>query len=445
MHHAAMPTFPKGPKTASAQFFKLNFGDPIANLEVAARQYGDPMTIPVFAQGPYVFTWDPEGIKAIFTEDPDTYQSTVNEAGSLFVGRSSLVMLDGADHKNARKMLAPPFHGDRMRAYGTLMRDATLREAERWEVGRRFTMVEAMQVVTLDVIIEAVFGVQGSARVQRLNKELVSTFKAFNPLLGMFKSLQRDFFGFGPWARFKRHHNALRAMIFEDLEQKRANPGEREDICSMLLQVRDEEGRGLSDQAMMDHLLSMVTAGHETTAASLAWALYLLHTNPAALARLREELAPLGRDIDPALAARLPYLEAVCQETMRLRPIAPIIMRKLRRPFRLKGYELPAGVFVAAIASLAHQREEVFPEPKLFRPERFLGKTFSPFEYMPFGGGARRCLGAAFAMYEMKIVLATLLQRYRLKLCEDKPVRHTLRSITFGPEGGVRMELEERL
>jgi cytochrome P450 len=232
-------------------------------------------------------------------------------------------------------------------------------------------------------------------------------------------------------------------MVSEEIAEKRADPGE--DILSLLLSARDEEGQGLSDQGILDQLFTMVMAGHETTASSLAYALYFLHQHPEALARLREELEPLGRDLDPAAVVRLPYLEAVCQETLRLRPILPIVTRKLRRPLTLKGYELPEGIVVGAAVWLAHYREEVFPEPNAFKPERFLGKTYSPFEFVPFGGGARRCLGAAFAMYEMKIVLATLVARHRMKLEEPKPVVHELRAASFGPKGGVRMVLEERL
>jgi cytochrome P450 len=227
----------------------------------------------------------------------------------------------------------------------------------------------------------------------------------------------------------------LRALI----EDKRANAGE--DILSLLLAVRDEDGDALSEQEILEQLLSFIVAGHETTATSLAWATYLVHRNPPVRDRLRADLRALGDAPSPEAVARLPYLEAVCQETLRLYPPVPMVPRKLTRDFELKGFTIPAGMSMAAGVYMAHLRPETFPDPLEFRPERFLGRSYTPFEYMPFGGGSRRCLGAAFAMYEMKVVLAELLSHPDLQLEEPKPVRNVFRIATYGPETGVRMKL----
>lgn len=435
---------PPGPRLGLSRL--INAKNPLAGVADLAARYGDPMTIPVVGQGPMVLTWTPPGIEALFKEDPETFVTALPEGAAVIAGEGSVFMISGERHKRVRKMLMPSFHGERMRAYGVLMRDATLRWTERWEIGKRFKVLDTTQAVALDVIIEAIFGVRGGDRMRQFHEEIVSTLASFNPLVMVFKALRHEFLGVGPWARFQRQFNSIRALVFEEIASHRAEPEGREDVLNLILSARDEQGEGFEDQEIFDQLFTIVLAGHETTASSMAWACDLVHRHPEVLARLRTELAPLGRgvDLDPVAVARLPFLEAVCQETLRLYPPIALATRKLRRPFTLGGHELPPGTVVGALAALAHRREEVFPEPDAFRPERFLGKTYSPFEYLPFGGGNRRCLGAAFSMYEMKIVLATILAHHHLTLCEETPPKNVVRAATFGPESGVPMVLESR-
>jgi cytochrome P450 len=324
------------------------------------------------------------------------------------------------------------------------MRDTTLAWTRRWVPGQRFAMMDTTQAITLDIIIEAVFGVTGGERVRRFHDVIVATIATFSPLIVMFKFLRHDFLGLGPWAKFQRHFTALRRLVDEELVALRAAPEGREDILSMLVLARYEDGRGLTDQEIFDQLLTLLMAGHETTSIALAWALYFLHQNPQTLTRLRAELATLGEDPEPEATAKLPYLEAVCSECLRLRPL-PVVSRKLARPLTVLGYELPAGMLVGSAAYATHMREDIYPEPEQFRPERFLSRTYSPFEYLPFGGGARRCIGSAFALYEMKLVLATLLTHNRLELVETGPVKSVMRAATVGPKGGIAMILKERL
>lgn len=434
---------PPGPRLGLSRI--LNARDPLFDVATLAQRYGDPMTIPVVGAGPMVLTWEPAGVEAVFKEDPETFVPALPEGAAVIAGEASVFMTSGERHKRVRKMLMPSFHGERMRAYGTLMRDATLRWTAAWEVGRPFRFLDTTQAVTLDVIIEAIFGVRDSERMRRFHAQIVATIASFNPLVMVFASLRHDFLGVGPWARFRRDYDAIRAMVFEEIAARRADPAARSDVLSMLVAARDEQGEGFADQEIFEQLFTLVLAGHETGAASIAWACDLVHRHPDVLARLRDELAPLGPELDPAVVARLPFLEAVCHETLRLYPPIAIATRKLQRPFTLRGHELPAGATLGALAMLAHRRPEVFPDPEAFRPERFLGRSYSPFEYFPFGGGNRRCVGAAFALYEMKQLLATMLAHHRLELREDKAPRNVVRAATFGPEGGVPVVLASRV
>jgi cytochrome P450 family 110 len=445
-----MKSLPPGPRSALLQMVSLaRSKDLLRDVMELARRYGDPMTLPTGA-APLVMVGDPAGVKAIFSADPDTFAPATDHALAPIVGEGSIFMLGGAAHRRARKLLSPPFNGDRMRAYGELMAHTTNRWASRWEVGRVAPVIDTMQDITLDIIIEAIFGVRGAEEVERFHRTVVDTLAAFTMPIAVFSWLRRDLFGVGPWARFQARYNAFRGMIFQEIAASRAGPDGREDVLSLLVRATsggpsgagDEEAGALSDQEIFEQLLTMLFAGHETTAVSLAWALYLLHTHPEVLGRLTEELDALGPE--PEKLARHPYLEAVCHETLRLYPVLAVVQRKLARPFTLMGYEVPAGHYVGVNSYLAHRREATFPEPDRFLPARFLGKVYSPFEYLPFGGGARRCLGAPFALFEMKIVLGTLLRGYRLELREDGPVTPSLRAATIGPRGGVRMALKER-
>jgi cytochrome P450 len=415
--------------------------DPTVSLSQLVRKYGDPFSFPT-TFGRMVVAVAPEGNKTILTADPD---SLVPSAGDSldFIFKKSMLLTYGEEHKRARKLLMPPFHGARMRAYGNLMRATAKRWAETWQPGKPFKMIDTTQAITLDVIIEAVFGVSGDERVQKFRQGILALFGGFSPLL-FFKATRRSFFGLGPWAKFARHMETLRELVFALIAEHRATLEGREDILSLLIAARDEAGQGLSEQDIMDQLLTIVFAGHETTAVMLAWAFYFLHKNPDTLDRLRKETAALGADPEPETIVKQPYLEAVINETLRLYPPVHVAHRRTLQPMSLLGYELPAGTVVAAGIFATHRIESLYPEPEKFSPERFLSRTFSPFEFLPWGGGARRCLGAAFAMYEMKIVLYTILKEFELRLLETAPIRLEHRPGTVGPKGGIRMEMVAR-
>jgi len=431
-----MPTraLPKGPKSALPQLFHLK--DPFPYMDRLLERYSSPMTCPLLGQAPMVITWDPEGIEAVLSAPPDTFGSGTAEALATLIGKGSLFLMSGERHKRARKLLMPPFHGERMRSYAGVIQQATLRWLDKRALGVSGAILPLAQGITLDVIVEAVFGERDPDRVASLHEGILGLVRAFNPLVATWRPLQRDFGGLGPWAKLQRRAAGVRAAIDRLLIEKRAQPGA--DILSLLLAARDENDQALSDSDIYEQLLTFVVAGHETTATTLSWALYELHRHPSELDELKAELrGALGSG--PEALAALPYLDAVVSETLRRHPPVPIVPRRALREFRLGQYELAAGQSVGLGVYMCHSDPKNYPEPRAFLPERFVGKSRSPFLYLPFGGGARRCLGAAFANYELKVALGTLLERATFSLDEPKPVANAFRIGTFGPDTGIRM------
>jgi cytochrome P450 len=293
--------------------------------------------------------------------------------------------------------------------------------------------------------MQAVFGLRDPARMAELSALLLEYVNGISPLLVLFPALRRELGGHGPYAALLRRRRRLHEQLDALIAAARA-AGPRDDILSLLAHARYEDGEPMSDEELRDQLLLLVIGGHETTAISMAWSFYALHRpeNAAALERLRAELSALGPEPDVEKLDKQPYLEAVCNETLRRYPLAPApAARKLLRPMELLGYTLPAGTGVSVAIGIAHFREDLYPDPLRFRPERFLERKFTPFEFVPFGGGARRCLGAAMAAYEMRLVLGTVLPRYRLRLASLRPDRGKARAVNAGPAHGVKMIVEE--
>jgi cytochrome P450 len=430
-----MHTLPQGPSFAPLQTFKLA-RDAVRFYRETSARYGDPFTLPLMV-GKVVVTGDPEGIREIFTADPSIFTPFAQVPLEPLVGRHSVLLLDGARHRRERKLLVPPFLGDRMRAYGEIMAAITHRHAAELRPGTVFRAQDLTQAISLEVIIEAVFGIRDPERVAVYREVIGGYLEAYTPLLMVVKPLRRSFGGLGSWARFERFRSRFRALVREEIARRRQDGGEgHEDILSLLLSARDDEGRPMSDEEIDDELRTMLAAGHETTAIAMAWALDWIHRSARIRERLVGEIHALGEKPAPDALAKLPYLSAVCDETLRIHPVVTMVSRRLLQPFTLRGIELPAGVGVmAAIAKVQHD-PTIYPEPEVFRPERFLERKFTPFEYLPFGGGARRCLGAAFALYEMKVVLGSLLAAHRFAV-QGAPPRPVRRNVTVGPEGGA--------
>lgn len=431
-------TLPPGPPIKLLQTYRY-LRDPYAYLERTRARYGDPFTADV-VNGTVVIVGSPAGAQQVYAADPDTYLPFGTDAIRPLIGEHSLFLMSGAAHRRERKLLMPAFHGDRMRAYGHTIRDSALAAAARWPKDQVFVFQESSQWISLDVIIRAVFGVVDPARVDTYRASILEFVAASVPSILFFPFLQRSFFGGGPWVRLQRAKQRGRLLLLGELAARRARPDEvGEDILGMMLRARHEDGAGMTDDEIHDELVTLLFAGHETTGIALAWAMYWLLRDRDALTRLLAELDAAGERPEPEAIARLPYLEAVTQETLRLYPIAPDGPRMLARPLEVGGFTIPPGACVAVAHALLHINPDTYPEPHRFRPERFLGRKFGPFEYAPFGGGHRRCLGAAFATYELKIVLATLLRNFRLSLAEPGEVRPGRRNVVLGPSTGTRV------
>jgi cytochrome P450 len=407
---------------------------PLPFLDECRRRYGDVFTVRLAGTPPIVMLSDPEAVQGVFAGDPEVLRS--GEANALLqvaFGRRSLVLLDGEQHLQERRLLMPAFHGERMQLYGELIAGVAERRIAQWPAARPFAVAPSMRAIALEVIVRAVFGVEEPERIGRLEQalrrylEVTTTPSRFLLLLLLTPSgtVTRA------WQRYAPTIRQVDAVLFEEIRRRRADPrlSERTDILSLLLQARGARGEPIDDAHARDELLTLLIAGHETTATALAWTLERLAKQPAALERIAAEAA----------GERERYLDAVVKETLRVRPVVPLVLRQLAAPVTLAGYDLPAGVRVAPCVYLVHRRPDIYPEPEAFRPERFLDRPAGASTWIPFGGGTRRCLGAVFATFEMKTVLRAVARAGRVLAAQpnDEPIGR--RGLTLAPARGGRI------
>jgi cytochrome P450 len=430
-----VPDLPRGPTGLVLPMLRYII-DPYGALPALARRYGDPFFLPIPGTRGTVVTGAPDGIKTIMSADPETFRSFKLESTELILGERSLFFQSGAAHRAARKVLSTPFHGSRVAVWSAIMERAADARLDEIRPGAPFDLQKLTGWIALEVIIRAIFGVRDPARVARFHQTIILGMESMGPAVIYFKWLRRDFGGIGPWARAQRMVRALRALVEEEIASRRASGERGEDVLSALLEARFDDGSAMEDVDIRDKLYDMIIAGYETTAVAMAWAAWEVARRPELRARLTDEIDSLGDDRDPRRLARLTLLDAVCAETLRLHPNFIMLTRLLQRPLRLQGWEVPDGVGVTAAIGLAHFNERIFPRAHEFQPERFIGRSYSPFEYLPFGGGAQRCLGAVFALHEMKVVLAELFRRFELTAVK-RSIRNAARSVTVGPRGGV--------
>ncbi|MGD1805558.1 cytochrome P450 [Dapis sp. BLCC M126] len=425
---------------------KLIFA-PLNTLESYAKKYGDIFTM-ITAVGEVVCVSSPKVLQEILTKDNKEYESPGSKVLQPLFGEYSMLSLEGDRHRRERKLLMPPFHGDRMRNYGELICNITKEAASNLTVSQTFIARKLMQEITMQVILQAVFGLYDSPRLSQIRLMLTDfielTASPLRASLLFFPWLQKDLGSWSPWGKYQRQQQKLNELLYTEIATRRSQlDPNRTDILTLMLLARDEEGQGMTDQEIRDELITMLVAGHETTATALAWAVYWVHKQPEVYQKLMEELETLETDADPMTIFRLPYLTAVCQETLRIYPVAILTFpRRTKQPVELEGYQLEAGKMIQGSIYLTHHREDLYPEPKKFKPERFLERQFSPYEYLPFGGGSRRCLGMALANFEMRLVLATLLSNFEMELAENRPVKPQRRGLTLGPAGGIKMVMK---
>ncbi|MEL6381585.1 MAG: cytochrome P450 [Cyanobacteria bacterium J06626_18] len=430
---------------------------PTQYMDDNVRRYGPVFKIGGENSPPLVYVGDPEIVREIFQLDA-TQASTGQGNGILrhMVGEHSILLMDGEPHQRQRKLLMPPFHGDRLRTYAQLIADITRQVSAAWQPGQVIVARPPMQDLTLGVILQAVFGLQEGPRLAQLQTLMSTMLDAFAyPLsssLLFFPVLQKDWGNWSPWGRFLRVRETIRQLLYAEIRDRRdelsqpgANLGERTDILTLLLQARDENGEAMSDAELHDELVTLLLAGHETTASGLVWMLYWIHYLPEVQQKLRSELAELGPNPDPMAIAQLSYLNAVCQESLRIYPITPTsFVRVLHEPMTLTGYAFEAGTALMPATYIIHQRSDVYPEPKQFRPERFAERQYGPHEYLPFGGGHRRCIGSALAMMELKVGIATLLQQFELELSRPQPLLPARRGLTLAPPASMRLRVKSK-
>jgi cytochrome P450 len=409
---------------------------PTAFMERCRARYGKRFTIRLPAQPPFVMISEPEQLREIFTAPPDVLHP--GEGARILepvVGSYSVILLDEGPHLEQRKLLLPAFHGDKMQKLTGLMEELAEREVANWPTGQPFELHPRFQALTLEIILRAVFGLDAGERLDALRERLAKILEFGTSPASVNVRLQRNFGGIGPYARFSRAREAADALVYEQIDERRHSGERRDDILSMLLEARHEDDSEMSREEIRDELMTALVAGHETTASELAWAFEQLAREPRVLGRLHQELDDGDDDA---------YLTATIQEVLRRRPVLPQAEPRLvKKPVEIGGWHYEPGVVLGANAWLVHHDPDVYPDPFAFRPERFLEEPPGTYTWIPFGGGRRRCLGASFAMLEMKVALRAALRRYTIE-----PVavleRTRRRAITISPRRGARMVLLPR-
>ncbi|MBD0335306.1 MAG: cytochrome P450 [Cyanobacteria bacterium Co-bin13] len=427
---------------------------PLDLMKRYQQRYGDTFKINL-GRLQWVTISHPEALRYVLTHDSQEISAPgeLNQIFQSLLGPNSVILLDGEKHRQRRQVVMPPFHGERLKTYAELIqavaRDAMVEDRPSGAIapltpGTPFLARDLMQKITMRVILRAVFGLYEGERYQQLEEILRTWLNMFSrPIVSTllyFPALQQDWGKWSPGGKIAALSAATDRLLYAEIAERRANPNPtRTDILSLLLAMRDETGQGLSDEELHDELMTLLVAGHETTATALTWALYWTHRLPQVKQTLLQELSAEGTE-DPLTLTKLPYLSALCNETLRIYPVGMVTFpRRVEQPIEIMGYGIEPGTILLGSIYLLHHRPDLYPEPDQFRPERFLERQYSAYEFMPFGSGTRRCVGAALAMYELKIVLGTLLSEFDFTLAETQPVIPQRRGLTLGQRGGVQM------
>lgn len=449
-------TLPPGPTLPGLVQTAQIILQPIAFLEDCARRYGDIFTLRVLGinSPPVVFVSDPHGIQAIFTTWADRLAlGKVTHVFQPLTGSESLIMQDGKRHHRQRQLLMPALHGEQLPCYAAMIREITRHHLATWVCGTQVNIRQVMADISLDIILRVVFGMVPGSRYHQLKPHLHRLLEYVTSpgysVQFFLPPLQRNLGRWSPWGQFQHLLAEIDTLIYAEIHDRRGQPQQQSRVLDLLLTARDEAGEPMTDQELRDQLMTLLLLGHETTASALTWALYWIHSQPDIRSNLMAELATVAAD-DPVAITQLPYLKAVCAETLRVYPIALIAQPRVAQvPIMLANYHLPSGTVLVPCIYNAHRRSDTFPCPEQFQPDRFLNRKFTPYEYLPFGGGHRSCIGMALSLFEMKLVLATLLSAYRMTIAPplDQPhqIRAQRRGITFVPDSRFRLQVMSQL
>ena len=422
--------------------------NPLEFLEHCAQNYGELFFTNSFGNLETLVVSHPQDLQELFNPKNKILDApgAANEIFKPQLGENSLIVQDGERHQKQRKLMMPPFHGERMLNYGQQICEITQQVTQHLKPGETFIARHLSEEITMKIILKIVFGMEEGLRLEKL-KNLMTTWLGLtnSPISAsvlLFPSLQKDWGAWSPWGRYRRLRQQIDDLLMAEIGERRQQvQSGRFDILSLLMEAEYEDGEGMSDNELRDNLLTLLNAGHETTATAIAWALYWIHQQPEVYGKLLPELQGL-KTPDPLKISHLPYLTAVCQETLRIYPVVIFTFPRITlRSVNLRGYHVPAQTYLTPCIYLTHRREDLYPQPNKFQPERFLNRKYSSYEFWPFGGGSRQCLGQVFALFEMKLILATILLNYQLKLEEKAPVMPTRRGFLLGPQGGVKMSL----
>ena len=440
----ATSPLPEGPRSPAfvqlAQFLYDLYGV----LDRSKARYGDLFTLrlPGFSDaGPMVAVSAPRHLEQVFKAPPEVLcGGDANELFRAYLGDGSVLLMSGSRHRRERKLLMPPFHGERMRAYGEAIREITDQQVATLHVGDTVNIHKIAQRITLDVILTVVFGILDDKLRARMCALIEQGADLGSKPYLMLRWFQQPF---GPWARFVKVRDQMDEIAYQMIERARSGAA-GDDVLSLLAHAVDEEGQRMTPNELRDELRTLLVAGHETTATTIAWVFGHILRRADVMARIREEVRRVtgGDALSADNVGELRYLDAVIQEAMRLTPVAPLMGRLVRAPFVIDGFELPPNTMLGVALYLTHRRPETFEQPRKFAPERFLTRSYSPFEFAPWGGGRRRCIGAALASYEMRMAIAQLVRRVTLKPAPGSRLQAMRRGVTVAPKGGVPVVVE---
>jgi cytochrome P450 len=419
----ARPPGPRYPPVVQSALFSAR---PIPFLEACRRRYGNVFSLHIIPFGPLTYLADPAACKEVFTGDTSVFKAgQANRFMAPTLGDASLLLLDEDEHLQTRKLMQPPFHGEAVKRYAQVMAGIAAAEIDAWPTNRPFATRPSMQRITLEVILRTVFGIDEAQRLARL-RALLTAVMDQNPAYLWFEWMRVDLGPRSPYGRFLRLRDRVDAILFDEIARRRRDPAtaDRVDVLSLLIRS------GLPEGALRDELMTLLLAGHETTATGLAWACERLVRHRDAMARAREDEA---------------YLDAAVKEVLRIRPVVLDVARVVNGPAKVAGFDIEPGTMVIPAIASVQRADDVWPDPLAFRPERFLDGSPAPYSWIPFGGGVRRCLGAAFAQLEMKVVLKTVLECADLAAPPNAaPEAQRLRHVTLVPSRGGEVLLPSK-